>query len=195
MARDGDTTLDVHESFKESAVAEQGTVPEHVPGSGIENEPAKAVEAGADFETTTTVQVELEIERYDVLDAHDARWNRERDRITAKPEDAPSFDLGGDGRSIQREYTERRSQWEDHRDAINRMFDQQVAEVRALGTTMTDNFTNASGPAPEQGQNPAALPSNADASRHDDVNETTSERDTTFHVEFHRQVRKTTRSL
>lgn len=43
----------------------------------------------------------IEIERYDVLDAHDARWNRERDRITAKPEDAPSLDLdGSNGRSM-----------------------------------------------------------------------------------------------
>lgn len=195
MPRDSDITPVAQDSFNQNATLDNDTTLEHGPGSEVENEPVKALEPGADFETTTTVQVELEIERYDVLDAHDARWNRERDRITAKPEDAPSLDLGGGGRSIQKEYTERRSRWEGHRDAINRVFDRQVADVRALGTTMTDNFTKASDQTPNQGQKPAAALGVADASRGENVNESASERDTSFRVEFHSQVRKTTRSL
>ena len=196
MPRDSETTPTVNESFNQTAATDSVVAPEQLSDSQTALESSETIEPGADFESTTTLQVELEIERYDVLDAHDARWNRERDRLTAKPVEALSLDLGGDsGRSIQKEYTERRSLWEGHRDAINRLFDRQVPDLRPLGTTMTDQFSKAGDQAPEPGQELAAPLNMADAPEAAETNDNANASRTSFRVEFHRQVRKTSRSI
>lgn len=196
MANDNSIPPAVQESFNHDAAADHSVTAEHAAETETAMEAAQALEPGTDFETTTTMQVDLSIERYDVLDAHDERWNRERDRLTAKPVEAPSLDLGGDsGRSIQKEYTERRNLWEAHRDSINRLFDRQVADVRALGTTMSDHFQDASEPAPEPEQDLANALDLADAATAENANENAERRQSSVRIEFHKQVRTTTRSL
>ncbi|MCP5366727.1 MAG: hypothetical protein H6907_09975 [Hyphomicrobiales bacterium] len=112
-----------------------------------------------DFQSTVSSQIDLEIERYDALDAHDTRWNKERDRLMAKPVEAPALGPDGDASySAQRRYNERRASWEAHRDAINGLFDNQIDALRSQGTTLTDGFDASHG-------SPSQTPSDPDPTR------------------------------
>ena len=93
---------------------------------------------------TVSTQTELARERKEALDRHDARWKLHRGRLASHTEQAPTLGLDGDPvRDIKKEYEEMRTRWEMQRDAINRDFDGQVADVRGSGSTVTHEFTGA----------------------------------------------------
>ncbi len=196
MPRDTTTDGTIHETFNDTATP----APEMETTQQTSPEPANDLGGPAtkttDFQTTTHLQVQIQEERADVLDAHDERWNRERDHLTAKPFQAPSLGLGSDnGRSVQKEYQERWARWQDHRDGINQLFDRQVADVRAMGTTMTDRFQEVTGQDATNMPEPIAAPDIIGGADSADYEQNSSHRRTELRVEFHRQVRKTTRSL
>ena len=196
MPRDEMTTAPTHQAFNENAAPVPQTQTPQPTASQPANKQGGPAPQMTDFQTTTHLQVEIQEERADVLDAHDDRWNRERDHLLAKPFQAPSLGLGSDsGRSVQKEYEERLARWNDHRDGINRLFDRQIADVRAMGTTMMDRFKGAHDKTAEVTPEPITPLNLTEAGNGAENEQVSSHSRTDVRVEFQRQVRKTTRSM
>lgn len=106
--------------------------------------PASAPAADTSLARTVSAQTELARERKEALDRHDARWKLHRGRLASHTEQAPALGLDGEPvRDIKKQYEDMRTRWEMQRDAINRDFDGQVADVRRVGTTVTHEFAEA----------------------------------------------------
>ena len=97
----------------------------------------------ADTSLTATARAEIAAgERVDsALDKHDRDWERQRDALAGKPEEAPTLDYGVQpGRSIEAEYRDARMRWELHQDQILDEHHMERADIRARGQTLSDAF-------------------------------------------------------
>jgi|GEM_PF-4291778 len=101
-------------------------------------------EAGADRSTTASAEIEARAETQLSLDQHDDRWRQINDRLSNRVVMEPSMELGGSSpRSIPREYTAQRQQWETQRDALEANGISATADIRAQGTTLTRTHADA----------------------------------------------------
>ncbi len=97
-----------------------------------------------DITVSATAQAEIETiqEAEQALGQHDDRWRQLSDRLSARPQATPSMDIGCESqRSIAREYTEHRHQWDAQRDAIEIGAIREVIDIRANGMTLTKAYT------------------------------------------------------
>lgn len=98
---------------------------------------------GLNTSVGATAQAEIETfqEAEQALAQHDDQWRQLSDRLSARPQATPSMDIdGGSQRSIAREYTEHRRQWDAQRDTIEIGAIGEVVDIRANGTTLTKAF-------------------------------------------------------
>lgn len=93
------------------------------------------------LDQTVRSEIDLTLEREKALQDLDAQWKKERDALAHKPTHELSFDIGGvSTRSIQNEYTQRREQHNQRRDAIERDFANNREILRNDGNTISDEF-------------------------------------------------------
>lgn len=150
---------DVQQSFSEAApdVAPEASAPEPaVDPSSADQAPSltAAFDQSAslsaeppDLSVTATARAEIDIidQAEAALAQHDDRWRQLSDRLSNRPAAAPSLDMeGSTQRSVTREYTEYRKEWNAHRDAIEYGAIRDIIDIRASGTTLTNEFSNAS---------------------------------------------------
>ena len=97
----------------------------------------------ADTSLTATAKAEIAAsERAETaLDQHDRNWDRQRDALAGKPEDAPTLDYGVQpARSIEAEYKEARTRWEMRQGQIIQEHQVERADIRGRGQTLSDAF-------------------------------------------------------
>jgi len=105
-------------------------------------EPSATPDTGADLNATVSAEIDIAQTASQSLYRHDDRWRQLSDRLSHRPVAAPSLDIGGgSSRSVAREYGEHRQQWESQRSVIERNAVAAMAGVRALGTTLTGEFS------------------------------------------------------
>lgn len=97
-------------------------------------------------DTSVTATASAEIQTIDnaerALAQHDDRWRELSDRLSNRPVAAPTLDMdGGAQRSVAREYTAYRQEWDAQRDAIEIGAIRDAIDVRANGTTLSNEFT------------------------------------------------------
>lgn len=128
------------------------------------NEGAQEPEPFSTLDTSVTATASAEIQVIEdaerALAQHDDRWRELSDRLSNRPVAAPALDMdGGAQRSVAREYTAYRREWGEQRDAIEYGAIQEAIDVRANGTTLSNEFTATSQTehaAPEVAPEPAA---------------------------------------
>jgi len=97
--------------------------------------------AGSNVTSTASAEIDVALETKDALTRHDNRWRQLSDRLSNRPLAEPSLDMDTvPVRSIAKEHTEHRRQWQAQRDAIETKAITATAAVRAQGTTLTREF-------------------------------------------------------
>lgn len=92
---------------------------------------------------TDTARAELRSENAHeaAIDAHDAKWMRERDKLSNSAVPYPEFDLGSRAhRNLANEYQERRTEWEMQRERIEKRFAKERSDIRNSGPTLSEEF-------------------------------------------------------
>ncbi len=96
------------------------------------------------IKVSTTASAELESikARESALDSHDAKWIRERDKLSNSSLPTPEFDLGSRAhKSLSSQYDERRTEWEREKEQIEIHYVEQRHEIRENGQTLTSEFS------------------------------------------------------
>lgn len=105
-------------------------------------EPSDSPDLNNNVGATAQAEIRTIQEAEQALAQHDDRWRQLSDRLSARPQAAPSLDMdGGSQRSVAREYTEHRREWGAQRDAIEVGAIREMIDVRANGTTLTNEFS------------------------------------------------------
>ncbi|NKB56925.1 MAG: hypothetical protein GKS00_11370 [Alphaproteobacteria bacterium] len=114
-------------------------------------DPIGTPDAGANVGATAQAEIQTIQEAEQALAQHDDRWRRLSDRLANRPQAAPSLEVdGGSQRSVTREYTAYRREWDAQREAIEIGAIRDTIDIRANGTTLTNEFSaNAEQAGPE----------------------------------------------
>ena len=94
---------------------------------------------------TASKEIENELFHDRQMRRHDELWRRERNKIASSSDPYPDFDLGSRGhRNLLSDYDERRTIWEQKRDAMEADFTVKRNDIRETGQTLSDEFTQRS---------------------------------------------------